>query len=442
MRTRIIVFFASIPIIAFALIGGYYARAAVGEEEQTYRHLRVFEDVVSLISNNYVELVDLDDVLQGALRGLAEGLDSDSAYLSPSDVRWIESGQPLPEGRVGLDVTRRYYLQVVAARDGSPAAEAGIAPGDYVRAIDGDPTRLLSVLEGEQRLHGDPGTTVTLSLIRGSTQEPYDIDLVRERLAPAAVDGRLLQEAEGVGYLRIPAFEEDVPAGIATAAAALEANGATHLIVDVRNAAEGTYAAAIEAARLFVAEGTLAIREENGDTRMPLEATAGQDAIAMPATLLLNFGSSGPAEVFAAALVEHERAVTVGQRTAGRTGPAASRTAAGRFRALVVVGALPDRFGRADPSVRHRAGNRRGRATAGTGRAAPRRGRDPGARHRGASGDRCRGRVAPRWKRSLTMLSARWYTARSFHGRSIHFPRKQSATARHRRVAQLVRAPA
>ena len=320
MRTRIIVFFASIPIIAFALIGGYYARAAAGEEEQTYRHLRVFEDVVSLISNNYVELVDLDDVLQGALRGLAEGLDSDSAYLSASDVRWIESGRPLPEGRVGLDVTRRYYLQVVAARDGSPAAEAGIAPGDYVRAIDGDPTRLLSVLEGEQRLHGDPGTTVTLSLIRGSTQEPYDIDLVRERLAPGAVDGRLLADAEGVGYLRIPAFEEDVPAGIATAAAALEAEGAAHLIVDVRNAAEGTYAAAIEAARLFVAEGTLAIREENGDTRTPLEATAGQGAIATPVTLLLNFGSSGPAEVFVAALVEHDRAATVGQRTAGRTG--------------------------------------------------------------------------------------------------------------------------
>ena len=322
MRTRIIVFFASIPIIAFTLVGGYYGRAA-GEEEQTYRHLRVFEDVVSLISNNYVELVDLDDVLQGALRGLAEGLDSDSAYLSPSEVRWIESGQPLPEGRIGLDVTRRYYLQVVAARDRSPAAEAGIAPGDYVRAIDGDPTRLLSVIEGKQRLHGDPGTTVTLSLIRGSTQEPYDIELVREQLAPAAVEGRLLQEAEGVGYLRIPAFDEDVAAAVANTAALLEAEGATHLIVDVRNAAEGTYAAAVAAARLFVATGTLAIREENGDTRTPLEATAGPDAIETPLTLLTNFGSSGPAEVFVAALVDNDRATTVGQRTAGRA-PACS----------------------------------------------------------------------------------------------------------------------
>ena len=324
MRIRIIVLFASVPIIALALVGGYYSRAAAGEEEQTYRHLRVFEDVVSLISNNYVELVDLDAVLQGALRGLAEGLDSDSAYLSPSDVRWIESGQPLPAGRVGLEVTRRYYLQVVAVRDGSPAAAAGIAPGDYVRAIDGDPTRLLSVMEGKQRLHGEPGTTITLSLIRGSTQEPYDIPLVRARLADAAVSGRLLEEAEGVAYLRIPAFGEDVADAVTDQVdelanqAIIEFGGrAEHLIIDLRSAAEGTYEAALAAADLFVAEGTLAIRAEPGDTRTTLEAEDG--AIGSPLTLLIDFGSSGPAEVFAAALVEHGRATTVGQRTAGRT---------------------------------------------------------------------------------------------------------------------------
>ena len=319
MRTRIIVFFASIPIIAFTLVGGYYGRAA-GEEEQTYRHLRVFEDVVSLISNNYVELVDLDDVLTGALRGLAEGLDSDSAYLSPSDVRRIESGRPLPEGRVGLEVTRRYYLQVIAARDGSPAAEAGIAPGDYVRAIDGDPTRLLSVIEGASRLQGEAGTTVTLSLIRGSTQEPYDIALVRTRLPPATVTGRLLEAAEGIGYLRIPAFGEDAAAAIAETVAMLEAGGAAHLIIDVRGAAEGGYDAAVAAARLFVADGTLAIREEHGDARTPLEATDGDEATTLPVTLLIDFGSSGPAEVFVAALIENDRATTIGQRTAGRTG--------------------------------------------------------------------------------------------------------------------------
>ena len=214
-----------------------------------------------------------------------------------------------------------------------------------MRAIDGEPTRLLSVIEGKQRLHGEPGTAVTLSLIRGSTQEPYDIALVRERLAPTAVSGRLLEEADGVGYVRVPTFDEGVAAGIADEIATLEAGGASHLVIDVRNAAEGTYEAAVRAAELFVADGTLAIREEHGDTRTPLEATAGEDAIGLPVTLLINFGSSGPAEVFVAALVEPERATTVGQRTGRTYQPAATRSAAGRGRTVAFVGTLPDRCG-------------------------------------------------------------------------------------------------
>ena len=317
-RTRLIVFFASIPVIAFTLIGGYLGRVSAGED--IYRHLRIFEDVVSLISNNYVEEVDLDDVMHGALRGLTEGLDADSAYLSQEDVDRLESGRPLPEGGVGLTVTRRYYVQVVAAHDESPAADAGILPGDFLRAIDGEPTRLMSAIEGERRLRGEPGSTVTLSLIRGSTQEPFDIDLVRTRVGPVAVAGRVLNEADGIGYIRIPGFGDDVVAQISDMVASLTERGASHLIIDVRNAARGTYRAAVDAARLFVDDGTLVIREEQGGNQTPLKATAGGDAISTPATVLVNFGSSGPAELFAAALSERDRATTIGQRTAGRAG--------------------------------------------------------------------------------------------------------------------------
>lgn len=318
LRTRLVVFFATVPVIAFTLIGGYLGNVSAGED--TYRHLRVFEDVVSLISNNYVERVDLDDVMHGALRGLAEGLDTDSAYLSREEADRIERGEPLPDGRVGIELTRRYYTQVIAARDASPAAEAGILPGDYVRAIDGEPTRLLSAVEGQRQLRGEPGSTVTLSLIRGSTQEPYDVTLTRERLTPPGVSGRLLAGASGIGYVRIPFFAAGVAARIAETVDTLAGDGASHVIIDVRNTAEGTYDAAIEAARLFVADGTLVIRAEAGGERDPIAAAPGAEAISVPATILINFGSSGPAELFAAALVDRERATAVGQRTAGRVG--------------------------------------------------------------------------------------------------------------------------
>ena len=317
-KTRWLIVFASVPVIAFTLIGGYLGRVSAGEN--TYRHLRIFEDVVSLISNNYVEEVDLDEVMHGALRGLAEGLDSDSAYLLQEDVSRLESGQALPEGNVGLTVTRRYYAQVVATRDGSPAAEAGILPGDFVRAIDGEPTRFMSAVEADRRLHGPPGSTVTVSLIRGRTQEPYDITLERNRTANLTVTGRLLGSTSDIGIVRIPSFHDDVATQLSEVITSLTDQGASRFVIDVRNTATGSYNNAIDTARLFVADGTLVILQEQGGDQTPLQASLTGTTTEAPVVLLVNYGSSGPAELFVAALSDRERAKTIGQRTAGRVG--------------------------------------------------------------------------------------------------------------------------
>ena len=353
-RTRLVVLIVSVPLIAFTLVGGFLGREASGENP--YRHLRIFEDVVSLISSNYVEEVDLGEVLGGALRGLTEGLDAESAYLSAEDVERIASGRPLPEGGVGVELRRRYYLQVVAPLDGTPAARAGVLPGDFIRAIDGEPTRFMSSVEGRRRLRGEPGSTVTISLIRGSTQEPYDVDLVRERLVDPGVTHRTLSGGET--YVRVPGFGPGTRDAIADAVVRLAGDGPSRLILDLRNNATGTYDEGLAAARLFVADGALAMRQEHGDARTPLGATAGAagapeapprasgaegpaaagaplagpsgedgdpagaDADAgaadTPLVLLTNFGTAGPAEVFVAALAGRDRASTVGQRTAGR----------------------------------------------------------------------------------------------------------------------------
>ena len=317
-KTRWIIALASVPVIAFTLIGGYLGRVSAGEN--TYRHLRIFEDVVSLISNNYVEEVDLDEVMQGALRGLAEGLDSDSAYLLEEDVDRLERGGTLPEGNVGLTVTRRYYTQVVATRDGSPAAAAGNLPGDFVRAIDGEPTRFMSAIEADRRLHGQPGSTVTVSLIRGRTQEPYDITLERNTTANLEVTGRLLDTTNAIGIVRIPSFHNDVATQVSDVITALTAQGASRLVIDVRNAATGSYPNALDTARLFIDDGTLVILQEQGGTKTSVEASQTGTRIDIPMTLLINYGSSGPAELFVAALSDRELAKAVGQRTAGRVG--------------------------------------------------------------------------------------------------------------------------
>jgi carboxyl-terminal processing protease len=343
-RTRLSILLISTPILAFIVFGGVMGKASGGD--QTFQHLRVFEDVVSLILNNYVEDAKVDKVMEGAMRGLADGLDPDSAYLTASEVKSIDPGEKLPAGDVGIELTRQYYLRVIAARDDSPAAKAGLQTGDYVRAIDGKPARDLSVFEGMRLLRGAPGSKVTLTIIRGNAAEPRQVDLVREKTPGAVVTGKML--APDLGYIRIAAFGPDVAARIRSQANELSKSGAKQLIVDIRHTAEGPFESGLDAARLFVKSGTLALiagrdeqakpvdKDKSGDRPVPAQApppkpsasaikqtiTAkeGDGAIALPVTLLVTTGTSGPAELFAAALEGNKRAEMVGERTLGRAG--------------------------------------------------------------------------------------------------------------------------
>lgn len=322
-KTRISVLLVSTPVLAFVLIGGLLGNsAAAGSGDDKFRHLRVFEDVVQLVMSTYVEEVKVDEVMEGAMRGLAEGLDPDSAYLTPAQVQQVQSGAALPAGELGLELTRQFYLRVIAARDGSPAARAGLQTGDYVRAIDGKPTRDLTVFEGTRLLRGAPGSKVVLTVIRGNAAEPHEVTLVREKASTPPVTAKMLDGT--VGYLRIPIFTASTAADVKRHAGELAKSGATALILDVRRTAEGSIEHGIAAARLFVKSGTLtakASRAAAGQTEPSKEAvtaTAGEAVIDLPVHVLVSAGTTGAAEVFAAALDGNDRADLIGEHTLGR----------------------------------------------------------------------------------------------------------------------------
>lgn len=264
------------------------------------------------------------------MRGLADGLDPDSAYLEPAEVKALETAAPLPEGDVGIEFTRQYYLRIIAARDGSPAAKAGLQTGDTVRAIDGKPTRDMSVFKGSRMLNGKPGTKVTLTVIRGNAAEPHEVTLVREKPTGAVVTSRML--GPDTGYVRIASFRNGIVEELRSHATELVKGGAKSLVVDVRRTAEGPLANGIAAARLFVKSGTIGVRagREGAGARQgttpsapantPIEARPGDGALTAPVTLLITTGTAGAAELFVAALHENRRADLVGERTLGRSG--------------------------------------------------------------------------------------------------------------------------
>ncbi|MBI4888834.1 MAG: PDZ domain-containing protein, partial [Acidobacteria bacterium] len=216
-RSRTFVLILSTCIMAFAFVGGYLGQAMA--KDDAYQGLRVFEDVVSLVINNYVEPVDVRQAMKGAMRGLADGLDPESAFLTPDLVKSVEAADLGGPAEVGLDLTRQYYLRVVAARDGSPAARAGLRPGDFIRAIDGRPTRDMSAYEGTRLLRGAPGSKVALLVIRGNAADPHEVALVRERLAGGDVSSRMANPA--TGYIRVSQFSKARPGPLKQAADAL-----------------------------------------------------------------------------------------------------------------------------------------------------------------------------------------------------------------------------
>jgi carboxyl-terminal processing protease len=315
-RTRRVVLWISAPVVAFAIVGGFLNR--VTAREDTYQHLRIFDDVMGLITSNYVEKVDVDKVMDGAMNGLADSLDPDSAFLSADEVKQIESSAPQPTGDVGIDFTRQFYLRIIAARDGSPAAKAGLRTGDYVRAINETPTRAMSVLQGARLLRGPAGSKVKLTVFRGNSNDPHVVELTRETLPAGDVTSRMA--ATGVGYVRISAIGARTVDQTRAQVADLTRSGAASLIVDIRRVSGGPLDGGLNLARLFVGSGTLAQRETKGAPIETIAARTGDGAIALPTTLLVDTGTSGAAELFASALLGNKRAELIGEHTIGRAG--------------------------------------------------------------------------------------------------------------------------
>ena len=316
-KSRWLIFLVSTPLVVLAAVGGLLGASSVARQ-QSMSHLKVFNDVLSLIMSNYVEPVDVDKVMDGAMRGLADGLDPSSAFLSPSEVKAIETAAALPAGDVGLVVTRQFYLRVVGVRDGSPGAKAGIRTGDFLRGIDGKPTRDLSAFTGSRLLLGMAGSKVDLAIIRGNAAEPHTVTLVREAVKPELVTGRKLPSGEA--YVRVSSFRAGAAAALGKEIDRLRQAGASSAVVDLRGTADGTPEEGIAAARLFVKSGTLATRAGRSTDKTVVAAAAGDGAITLPVVVLVSNGTANAAEILAAALSDNHRAPLVGEPTAGIAG--------------------------------------------------------------------------------------------------------------------------
>ena len=314
-RGRLVVALVSTLLVAYVAVGSLLGRVF---GDTTYGQLAVFNEVVRLVLDAYVEPVNIDRAMMGARMGLTDALDGDSAYLDADELRAYQQPPREGEAEIGVVLTRRFsFLMVAATRAGSPAAKSGIKPGDIVKTIDGRHSRSLSPPTGQRLLRGEPGSIVKLTLLRAGS-DPIDLSVVRERLVAVAPERRML--ADSTGYIKVTEFTPRAADEVRSELDALRRAGAHALVLDLRGSGTGAPADGVKIAELFLKGGPVGKLSGTREDEQVFSADPARSAWDRPLAVLVDVGTGGAAEVVTSALLDAGRGPIVGEHTFGRAG--------------------------------------------------------------------------------------------------------------------------
>jgi carboxyl-terminal processing protease len=314
-RIRATLITVSLVLMSYVVVGALLGKND-NSSDKTYRDLGVYSEVLNRIKQEYVTEPDLKKVTDGAIRGLLESLDPYSTYLTADQYQeYLHNPNPGPAD-VGIFLSKRMgYATVVAVLPGGPAEKAGIKPGDLIDQVDNTPARELSVLQLQRLLAGQPGTKVTITIVREARGEPQNISVTRAALNYPPVITRML-EGE-TGYLRVATFNKGKAREIAAKLKEVETQGALKIILDLRNCAGGDMQEAVDTASLFLDKGLVAYLSGQRFPRQNLEAHPTGPVSTLPLVVLINQSTAGPAEVVASAILGNKRGEVVGVRSFG-----------------------------------------------------------------------------------------------------------------------------
>jgi len=306
--------FVGLFVLLFAL--GWWAGRGRASTD-LYSRLDVFVEVLEKVRDGYVQPVDPEKLIHGAITGMLHDLDPYAEYRADAATR----GDAKSAGRADAGISlgsRGGTWTVIAPVPGGPAERAGVRAGDLLLQVDGLSTGSWTLREASESLRGASGSTVKLSVLHDGDDAPKTIAVQRENphAAPAPL---VIAGPEGVGYLRLAGIDANSAADVRRAIAALRARGVRRLALDVRQCATGLASDGAQVAELFLPRGTTLMRT-HGRMRAEderLEAAASDPELGWPMAVLADGSTAGAAEVLAGALQDADRALIVGARTFG-----------------------------------------------------------------------------------------------------------------------------
>lgn len=296
-------------------------RAALTPQYERAQHLERLAQTIERVRREYVDQVDERQLIESAIRGMLGELDAHSRYLDPQQYEDIRIATTGNYSGIGLDLSLDDgRIMVVSPLDDAPAARAGILPGDVVVSVDDVPVDLANIDATVNRMRGEPGTEVTLDVLRGVTEDPMHFALQRAEIQVKTVRASYL--GNGFAYVRLSSFSDTTAADLDAAARSLAEEAERNLrglVLDLRNNPGGVLGAAVDVADLFLEEGLIVrgtgrIRQARFEQR----ANPGGTLEQVPLSVIVNAGSASASEIVAGAIKDHNRGRLVGERTYGK----------------------------------------------------------------------------------------------------------------------------
>ncbi len=318
--TQKILLFAAVCIPATLTLLLWQHPSSSAKTQDTYKNLEIFADVLTLIQKNYVEEIDTQQVIEGAIRGMLNSLDPHSSYMKPDEFKELQVETKGSFSGIGIEITTKdNILTVVSPIEGTPAFKQGLQAGDKIIKIEDELTNDMSLMQAVKKLRGPKGSKVTISIHREGWTKLKEFTIVRDVIPIYSVRSRILEP--GYGYARITSFQSKTARDLKKAMDDLgKERKLDGLILDLRNNPGGLLDQAVQVSDLFLSDGVIVstegrIKEQN----MIFEAHADKDnEYDFPMIVLVNEGSASASEIVAGALKDHKRALILGAQTFGK----------------------------------------------------------------------------------------------------------------------------
>lgn len=311
---------AVICLGSFILLGLQNDNNLSAKDKSFYKDIKTFNEVLEIVRKNYVDEVDTEKLMQGAINGMIRTLDPHSSFMTPDLYKELEVETQGQFGGIGIEIMIiKDVLTIVSPLEDTPAFNAGLKSGDQILKIDGKTTKDITIMEAVKKLRGPKDSKVTITIMREKMTAPKDITLTRAMIQVKSVKFKKLED--NIGYIRVAAFQERTADDLRKALKEVNEknNPMKGLVLDLRSDPGGLLTQAIEVSDIFLKSGVIVStrgRARNMDTKAV--AVNDNNEISCPIVVLVNEGTASAAEIVAGALQDNGRALIVGAQTFGK----------------------------------------------------------------------------------------------------------------------------